>query len=416
MKRIITIIAAIAIAATSQAQQLDYSTYIQKVLSHNPAYRVAQLDLEASQSDLKAARKITDPTLSAEYGNNSDWDIEMGKSMSIELSKTISLGKRAARVHVAENNLKASEAGLLDFANNLRAEAASAYIDALLAQELMNITQESALNLSRLYHSDSLRAARGDISELDALQSKIESQMAMQECLSARTDYQNALIVLGQMMGEQVPTINPIAGHLAKPNRTYDPSQLKDSALRHRQDLISAQHLAEAAQSELTSLRRERMPDIDLALGASYNTRVRNEEAPAPQFIGYTAGISIPLPVSNLNRGEVRTGQIRVQQAQLQTEILRNQVLVEIHQAYNNYQAAVSRAADFDSYLMENAQQVLQGRLYAYSRGESTLLEVLSAQHTYNEILQSKAAALHECMAAWIELNRAAAIWDIDIR
>ncbi|MCQ2298395.1 MAG: TolC family protein [Bacteroidales bacterium] len=416
MKRTIILIAVCLIATTIRAQQIDYTTYIQKVLSQNPAFKAAQLDLEASQADLKTARKITDPVLSAEYGNNSDWDIEMGESMSIELSKTISLGKRSARIHVAENSLKASEAGLLDFTSQLRTEATNAYLDALLAQEQMRIAEESANNLAKLYQSDSLRAARGDISELDALQSKLEANIAKQDHLSARAKYQNALLTLGQYIGQAQMGTSSIAGHLAVPNRTYHPAQLIDSALAHRQDLLAAQHLSDAAQSELTALRRERTPDIDIALGANYNTRVRNEEAPAPQFIGYTAGISIPLPVSNLNRGEVRSGQIRIQQAQLQTEILRNQIQVEILQAYNNYQAAISRAADFDSFLMETAQQVLQGRLYAYSRGETTLLEVLNAQHTYNEIQQAYAEALHDCMQAWVELNRAAAIWDIDIR
>ena len=106
---------------------------------------------------------------------------------------------------------------------------------------------------------------------------------------------------------------------------------------------------------------------------------------------------------------------MRVQQAQIQADLQRQQVQVEILQAYNTYEAALMRANDFDSYLMDNAQQVLNGRLYAYQRGETTLLEVLNAQHTYNDILQAYATALYESMAAWVELNRAAAVWDFEL-
>ena len=157
------------------------------------------------------------------------------------------------------------------------------------------------------------------------------------------------------------------------------------------------------------------MPDIDLALGVNYNTRVLNEEAPAPEFIGYTVGIGIPLPFSSLNRGEVRSSRYKMQQARIQTDIVRSQAQTEIIQAYNNYRSALSRLSDYNTVIISNAQQVLEGKTYAYMRGETSLLEVINAQHTYNEIQQSYAECIHDCMTAWVELERAAGIWDISL-
>lgn len=71
------------------------------------------------------------------------------------------------------------------------------------------------------------------------------------------------------------------------------------------------------------------------------------------------------------------------------------------------YVAARQRANSFNGTLMANARQVLQGKLYAYHRGETSLLEVLNAQRTYNEVQQAYAECLHESLVAWVELYRA---------
>ena len=148
---------------------------------------------------------------------------------------------------------------------------------------------------------------------------------------------------------------------------------------------------------------------------SSYNSRVRNEEAPAPEFVGYTVGVGIPLPVSNLNRGEIRSGQYKVRQAQIQTDIARRTAHSEIIKAYNNYLSALNRLSDYNTFIMDNAQQVLDGKLYAYRRGETSLLEVINAQHTYNELQQSYAECLHDCLSALVELESASGIWDITL-
>lgn len=91
----------------------------------------------------------------------------------------------------------------------------------------------------------------------------------------------------------------------------------------------------------------------------------------------------------------------------------RQQAQAGIIQAYNNYRSAVGRLASYDASVMDNARQVLDGKRYAYHRGETSLLDLINAQHTYNEIQQAYAECLHDCMAAWVELERSAGIWDI---
>ena len=397
------------------AQELDYSTFINRVMQNNLNYAVAKLDHSVAQADLSAAKKFNDPSLSAEYGNNSDWDIAMGQSLSFGIEKTISFGKRAARISTARRNLEASEAGLQQFAFTLRAEATLAYIDALLARTRVAIGRQNMQNMEALYLSDSLRFASGDMSEIDVMQTRLEANIAKQDYRTLLADYRNALVELDQLMGNPTLATQSIAGELDSPLKNYNLNDLLNAADSLRLDIVQQRLLTLASESELTQVRRERIPDIDLSLGVNYNTQVLNEEAPAPEFYGYTVGISIPLPVSNLYKGDIRAGQYKAQQAHLETDILRQQAQAEIIKAYNNYRSALDRLADYNTVIASNAQQVLEGKTYAYMRGETSLLEVINAQHTYNELQQAYAECLHECMTAWVELERAAGIWDITL-
>lgn len=394
----------------SMAQPLTYRQFIDTLMTHNKALAAQRLNLQVGEAEVTAARQFQDPTVTVEYGNNSDWLIAMGKSLSLELSKSVSLGKISARTRLAKESLVVAGAELDDYLRNLRADATVSFLDALLSRDLAAIGQEAWQNVQALAESDSLRHARGDISELDMLQSRLEAHLAQQEWHSRATDYRNRLVQLDALAGIPARGTSDVEGSLIVPTEDYTLQWLIDTTLRSRADLLAARAGIHVAHSELQVTRRERMPDIDISVGVSHNSEVLNEEAPAPEYIGYTVGVGIPLPVSNLNRGSVRAAQLREQQAELEADDLEMQVKAEVVCAYNSYQAARARAKNFSTTLMDNARQVLDGKLYAYRRGETPLLEVLNAQHTYNEIREAYAQCLHDCMVALAELHRAAGL------
>ena len=390
-----------------QAQTLTYRQFIDTLLSNNKTLAAQRLNLQIGEAEVTAARAFQDPSVTIEYGNNSDWLIAMGKSLSVELSKSFSLGKVSARTQMAKQSLVAANAEFNDYMRNLRADATVSFIDALLACDLAAIGQEAWQNMQALTTSDSLRHARGDISELDMLQSRIETRLAQQEWNNRTNTYRNQLVQLDALAGTPSRGTTAVEGTLEVPTEEYSLQWLIDTTLNSRSDLLAARAGIDVAHSDLLVTRRERLPDIDLSIGVSQNSRVLNEEAPAPEYTGYTVGIGIPLPVSNLNRGNVRAAQLKSTQAELLADDLSIKVKAEVVCAYNNYMAARSRAMTFSTSLMENARQVLEGKIYAYRRGESPLLEVINAQHTYNDIREAYAECLHDCMVTLVELHRA---------
>lgn len=405
-KHILTYLIALLNTVFLHAQSLDYGTYMRQVLAGNADYRAIQLEVPIAQSELRQASAHNNPSLSVSYGNNSDWDIAMGQSMEVELSKSFSLGKRHSRRAVARANVQTQEAGLLDYERNLRADATIAYLEALLARETARTQQEYADNMTELYRSDSLRFSRGDLSAVDVAQSHLEAEVAQQACRSAQTAYRNALAHLDWLMGDPLRGTSEIEGQLTLQRHVTDLPQLLRTCIGQRPDVAQAQHQYEGAKHSVRLTQMERTPDIDLSVGFSHNTRVNNEEAPAPPFNGYTVGLSLPLPVSNLNRGEVQAQRHRAMQAQIQVEAAQQAATAEVMEAYNNYITATALADAYSKQILEQAQQVLDGKMYAYKRGETSLLEVLNAQHTYMEIRQEYNNSLCECAKCWVELNR----------
>ena len=57
----------------------------------------------------------------------------------------------------------------------------------------------------------------------------------------------------------------------------------------------------------------------------------------------------------------------------------------------------------------------MDGKIYSYNRGEVSLLEVLDAQRTYDEVQAQYIETLFNYSSALVEFERSAGIWDIEI-
>lgn len=397
------------------AQSLNYKLFIDSVMSNNQAYCAEKLNVPISEALYKASKAIPNPSLSATYGNNSDWSKQMGQSVEVELSQPITFGVISARKQVAKNEAKIASANLDDYLLNLKAEATVSFVEALLARDFSQIAYQTYGNMQRLASGDSLRFVKGDISEYDMLQTRIEARMAQQEYLTAVAAYHNGLVALDLYTGNPGRGTKAVEGQLVNPEKDYTVIELTDIALKNRPDLMSAKQSVSLAESQARLVKRERLPEIEVSLGMSVNSEVRNEIAPAPKFVGYTAGVSLPLPFSNINKGNVKASQLSVQQSQLQAEALRNQMVSEIMQALNNYHMAQRNAKTYTEELIQDAEKILKGRIYAYQRGETSLIEVLAAQETYNEVRKNYAEALCQCMTAWIELQKVTGVLEVEI-
>lgn len=395
---------------------LTYKDYLALVYGRNLEYAAERLNSDVAAAEVQAAKVFNDPQLFVEYGNNQERKLEMGQSVALELAKTVSFGKRSASIGLAQKEKELSDALLADYFRNLRADVTLVYLEALKQHRLYHFRERTYLYMERLAKGDSTKQLSGKVTEVDAVESRLEANIMYNELQQAKAEMLNVLGRLSLVTGSIDPdTLYVPESNWQKPVQRFDLKTLIETALANRTDLVVAQKNVEVAQKGFTVACRERNMDIDLALNVSKNTRVHNEEAPAPPFTGVTACVGIPLKFSNLNKGGVDAAQARVQQSELQYQQVQLQVQGEVMEAYRNYKSSDEQVSRYEDGLLRQAEQVVKGKIYSYNEEGTSLLDVLAAQRTCDEVNTLYIEALYNLSAALVELERSAGIWDIEL-
>jgi cobalt-zinc-cadmium efflux system outer membrane protein len=410
--RILAVLFLPCMLSAQEKRPLTFDEYLDRVKTSNIGYLAEQYSVDIAEAHAEAARVFPDPELSAGYSNNQNWNLAMGYAVDAELSYTLELGgKRKARVRVAQSEKELTGALLEDYFRNLRADAAIAFLAAVKERECLAIQRESYHRMLDLARADSLRFRAGMITETDARQSKLEAATMLNDVLSGEGDLREALVQLQLFQGDRsAEPPDSIAGALHSPKPGFDLPSLVATAQNNRADLQAALRQREVSLGNLQLARAGRAIDLGLSLGGGYSSVVRNQIAPAPEFWGVTAGISIPLKFSNANKSALRAARLSVEQSERQYEAVELQIRSEVMLAHNKYVTSCRKVEQFDTGLLQEAETILGKKTYSYERGETGILDVLNAQRTYNDVRTSYTEALYECAAALIELERACGI------
>ncbi|WP_321436220.1 TolC family protein [uncultured Bacteroides sp.] len=402
--------------AQTSVQPLTYSQYMEKVNAGNLEYAAEKLNVSISEAEAIAAKVRNDPQLGFSYFNNEQAKKKMGYGGSVSISQTVTFGKRTAAVELARSENSLTIALLADYLRNLRADATVAYMEALKQDQLYKVKQNAYQNIFELAKSDSIRLSKGKIMEIDAIQSKLEAGIMYNELLQSESEMKNALTSLSVYTGTKDASLlfHPDASlHIAR--RSFDLPDLIRQGTVSRSDITAAMQNVEVANRALKVACRERNMDVDVSLEVSHNAQVKNEDAPAPAYSGVTAGIAIPLQFSRLNKGAILAAKHRTEQASIQYDQAVLQVQNEILKAYHQYESLTKQVEHYENGMLEQANQVLKGKIYSYSRGEVSLLEVLNAQRTYDDVQALYYETLFNYASAMVELEKSAGAWDIKL-
>lgn len=388
MKKIFSLLLAM-LPLFMQAQTLTYDQYMQAVVEKNVSYLAEKYNVDIAVANVQAAKVFNDPEFSIEYGNNQDWYMQMGQSLDLGVSYDLDLGGvRRARIRTARSEQEIAEASVAAYLSNLRLEAAQAWAEAWKLKQSCQMLEAAVKDMQQIAKSDSIRLSVGDIGSTDATQSKLEAQTLEGELIALQAEYRNALMALSFMCGgESVTEMNE--EQLPKHLFPFKEEEICRLAEANRADLKAAELSQTLSENNLRLVKASRRMEMNLSLGYSYNTEVRNEIAPAPKFNGLSVGVAIPLKFSNFNRGERRAAASQVLQSQKYYESALMQVHMEAAQAYNAYQAANIVLQKYDDNMLQDARNIAESHKVGYQQGESSLIELLAAQQTYRDVMQA---------------------------
>lgn len=388
---------------------LSFNEFFQNVMLNNLDLITEQYDVSIAEAAVVASRIFPDPEVEMlfhvfedESFNGFQPTIEIEMELPIEL-----FGKRRFRIRQAQAEAFAARARLDDFLRYLRAESAAIFATALNYQsviETMNIILDE---LNQLAEANKERYQAGEIGRMELIQTQLEVSNYMSEIFLMQTEFYELLSDVYFMIGG-IPADSLIfSGSLDidPPLIFYD--RLKEQTLNTRADIRFAEKMTEAAEHSVRLARAERLPDMSL-MGGFNNENSRGIKA------AYL-GLVIPLKFSGFNRGQYEISYYEREQSRLFLEATLLEAEIELKQTYNKFLLMTRKKNLFTETILVDAQTVKDAAIYSYERGESSLLEVLEAQRTMNEIYMNYYDALLQYALSIIELSKASGEWFVEL-
>lgn len=394
---------------------LGYKDYMKMVVSSNLEYIAEKYNVSIADAGIEAARIYQNPSLAFDWSRSKEENSVNGYSVLAEISKTFETGqKRKARINLAKSGSLVANAMLGDYVRNLFADATLDYLSALKQNYLFRVMLSSYHMMKELSDADSIRLSLGSIKSIDAIQSKIEAGILLNDLFRIDAERKNSFIALSTRVSTyHTDSLYIPKGKFDKFERSFVLGKLLATALDNRADLLVAKNNIIFQNNLLTLTKSERKADIDLKAGTSGT--YLNPRMSSPVSSEIFAGIAVPLKFSNFNKGEIKIAQFQVEQGELLYQHAEIKIRNEVVNAFYQYQSLCAQVENYKHGLLEQAKTVLNGKVYSYSRGETSLLEVLNAQRTYNDLQTSYYETLYNCYAALVELERAVGTYDIEL-
>jgi outer membrane protein len=282
----------------------------------------------------------------------------------------------------AENTL-ATRAEILLAVNN-------AYFGSLQAQSILEVAKQTVATRQLTFDQVNELATNQLKSGLDVSFARVDLGSSKLLLANASNDLQSSLAVLCNVLGERAERNYRLAEEPIPAGSAPDDTQLVQTALRDRPDLMQLRYQRDAARRFVRAEKDLNYPTIS-AVGSAgvlpvHDQAMRNDYA--------AAGVNISVPIFEGMLFSAREEQAELK-AKASEETLRdaeNNVIRDVRVAVLNLNNAGERLA-LTAQLLESAKEAFDLAQARYKVGSSSIVELSQAQlnETEAEIAQAKA-------------------------
>jgi outer membrane protein, heavy metal efflux system len=363
-------------AAAAQALP-PFPQLLRQSESLSPRLIEGEANLQAAQGFARQSAALPNPTISYEsenFGGSNNFARVSPVQNTVGLSETVEIGgKRSARIAAEAANVQAAKAGYEQVRADFARDLAIAYVGCEAAELRVNLVQEE---LARA--GEDLRAARllveaGRESELRSIQAQAALTNTQADLESARADLSEALINVSTLAGTSQPytDVRPLllraADTLTLPSEEIPPQA---PALR------TAEAERDAAARRLEVERKRPISDITVSVGSR---RLAGLDATA-----LVAGVSVPLPIFDRNRGAIAAQLSELHAADARLTSVRLEVQGNWRAAFAQARAANSRLKASNESEAAAREAYRLGRI-GYEAGRTPLIELLAIRRALSE-------------------------------
>lgn len=306
-------------------------------------------------------------------------------------------GKLQLNRAVAAQEVRRAEAELAAMQYRVVTDTRLAFYDLLVAQQRVGIAQQLA-NISQ----QGLRGAEGlfrgqQVSQVDVLQARIESDSAAILVANARNDEVAAWRELSAVIG--LPGLNPrtVAGDLNAIPHALNYDALLDRLMATSPEIGAALADVARARQAVARARAEPIPNWEVQGGVQHDNASGSDIA--------LLQIGVPAPIWNRNPGGIQQAQSQLVAAQREVERLRNELQHRLASAYQRYLNAHQQALRYRDRILPDAKRSLELVSEGYRAGEFSYLLQLTAQRTFFQTSLANLEAMRQLRRSEAELE-----------
>jgi outer membrane protein, heavy metal efflux system len=335
----------LAVAATvPAAEPVALDALVAETLAKNPELKFYEAEIAAARGVRMTAGEWPNPELSSELGHKKVRDlggnkIGDGPIWSVSLAQTFEFpGRMSLRKAIANGQIQLAELGFEQFRAALAMRARSLGYQLLAAQQRAEAAHEVSKRFQDLLAVLVQRDVAGVAPMLETRIIEASAFTLNRRASEAAIATHNAQFELNQLRGLPVSTPVEVArGTL--PLRTA-PALETLLATAHERNFDIRARVAELEQQGLhvQLSRNERWPSVKLA---PYIT----DEKGSDRERRYGLGVTVPLPVLNLNAGNIETARAREAQAEVALTVALRDVERKIAAARNAYDTFLAEIA-----------------------------------------------------------------------
>jgi cobalt-zinc-cadmium efflux system outer membrane protein len=139
------------------------------------------------------------------------------------------------------------------------------------------------------------------------------------------------------------------------------------------------------------------------------------DTGPAANTLNF--GVSFPLPLWNLNAGNIKAARAAVDQFQAALGKIRTQAAADAATAESEYDEASQRWQRYRDEIAPQSAKVRAAVAFQYEKGAARLVDLLNAEQTDNTIRLALAQAMNDTASAVADLTAArTALTDSDLK
>ncbi|OYX47177.1 MAG: hypothetical protein B7Y90_13475 [Alphaproteobacteria bacterium 32-64-14] len=363
--------------AQATAKPVTLAEALDLARTSSPVVGIANAQVEAARGRQIQAGAGINPQVSYAVENFSGSGLMSGMNnaeSTIGLSQQVELGgKREARSATAGKQTDAIAVRARISRADLDLAVRERFANLAAAEERLDLARAAVERASRLSSVaqtlvDAGREPPLRLLRAQALAAEVQAQFNLASAELAAA--QRALAVLWGGSQDAVDAVGP--WEFQQPSERVNASPTETLDYR----LAVAEH--DTAEAILRLQKSNAWVDVTVSGG------LRQFEATGEQ--AWIAGISIPIPIQNMNGGAIAAARADDRAAELQLNIALAESVRRINDARSAFEAADARAAALENQAVRQAEEALSLAQIGYEAGRFQLIDVLDAEAAFASI------------------------------